>query len=122
MGEPGTPIWVGEFGPVYAGEDWTDDGRYRVLQDQLDIYERHGASWSTWTDKDIGLPGLVHADPESPWTRRLEPVLAKEARLGVDAWGSLDTARVVPLRALRAKVQAGGDPATRGGRGVPGLR
>ena len=91
MRETGTPIWVGEFGPVYTGDEERDQVRYRVLQDQLEIYERYGANWAIWTYKDIGLQGLVHADADSAWLRRIQPVLEKKARLGVDHWGTLDT-------------------------------
>jgi hypothetical protein len=85
-----TPIWVGEFGPVYTGDARKDEMRYRLLVDQLEIYRQHGASWSIWTYKDIGLQGLVYADPASPYMRQIRPVLEKKARLGVDAWGSTD--------------------------------
>ncbi len=90
MRETGTPVWVGEFGPVYTGEPDRDEQRYRLLQDQLEIYDRHGASWSLWTYKDIGLQGVVHTDPDSPYMKRIAGVLEKKARLGVDAWGSTD--------------------------------
>lgn len=90
MRETETPIWVGEFGPVYTGDERRDDMRYRLLADQLEIYAEHGASWSLWTYKDIGLQGLVYADPSSPYVQRIAPVLEKKARLGVDAWGSTD--------------------------------
>jgi len=91
MRDTGTPIWVGEFGPVYTGDPDRDEVRLQVLRDQLEIYERYGASWSIWTYKDIGLQGLVHADPESAWMRRIRPVLERKTRLGVDRWGTLDT-------------------------------
>ncbi|RZU16251.1 aryl-phospho-beta-D-glucosidase BglC (GH1 family) [Kribbella rubisoli] len=91
MLETGTPIWVGEFGPVYSGDPEQDESRYAVLRDQLEIYDLYGAGWSLWTYKDIGLQGLVHAAPDSPYLRQIAPVLAKKARLGVDAWGSVDT-------------------------------
>ena len=90
MRETGTPIWVGEFGPVYTGDPERDAQRFRLLEDQLEIYRRHEASWALWTYKDIGLQGLVHADPDSPYVRRIAPVLEKKARLGVDSWGSTD--------------------------------
>jgi endoglucanase len=90
MRETGTPIWVGEFGPVYTGDPERDEQRSRLLQDQLEIYRRHDASWALWTYKDIGLQGLVHADPDSAYLRRIAPVLEKKARLGVDSWGSTD--------------------------------
>ena len=105
MLEHQTPIWVGEFGPVYTGDAEADAVRYRVLRDQLEIYRRHGASWSIWTYKDIGLQGVVYAAPECAWLERIRPVLEKKARLGVDAWGGRDThIRQVmePLEALFA--------------------
>jgi endoglucanase len=90
MRRTGTPIWIGEFGPIYTGDADRDAQRYQLLRDQLDIYRAHGASWSLWTYKDIGLQGLVHAQPDSPYLKILNPVLEKKARLGVDAWGSSD--------------------------------
>ena len=90
MRETGTPIWVGEFGPVYTGDPDRDAQRYQLLRDQLEIYERHGVSWALWTYKDIGLQGVVTVDPDSPYLQRIAPILAKKARLGVDSWGSTD--------------------------------
>jgi hypothetical protein len=91
MRESETPIWVGEFGPVYTDDKAADEMRHQVLIDQLDIYRRYQASWAIWTYKDIGLQGLVYSDPESSYMLRIRPVLEKKARLGVDAWGSLDS-------------------------------
>jgi hypothetical protein len=76
--------------------------RFQVLADQLDIYRRHGAGWALWTYKDIGLQGLVHAAPDSPYLRRIAPVLEKKARLGVDAWGSTDEG----VREILAPIEA----------------
>ena len=90
MRQTGTPIWVGEFGPVYTGDPSRDEMRYQLLSDQLEIYREHGASWALWTYKDIGLPGLVHTPADAPYVRRIRPVLEKKARLGVDSWGSTD--------------------------------
>ncbi|SDS48120.1 glycoside hydrolase family 5 protein [Jiangella sp. DSM 45060] len=90
MRQTGTPIWVGEFGPVYTSDPARDEQRYRLLEDQLEIYARHEASWALWTYKDVGLQGLVTVDPASPYARRVEPVMEKKARLGVDSWGSTD--------------------------------
>src|SRR4051794_4777028 len=90
MRETGTPIWIGEFGPVYTGDPARDEQRYRLLRDQREIYGQHGASWSLWTYKDIGLQGLVHVAADSSYLKRIEPLVAKKARLGVDAWGSVD--------------------------------
>jgi endoglucanase len=90
MRATGTPIWIGEFGPVYTGDPGQDEQRLRLLEDQLDIYRRYDASWSLWTYKDIGLQGLATVKQGSPYAVRVAPVLAKKARLGVDAWGSTD--------------------------------
>lgn len=84
----GTPVWVGEFGPVYTGDPRRDEQRLQLLADQLEIYRRHGASWSLWTYKDIGLQGLVYAAPDSAYLTRFGGLVAKKARLAVDAWGS----------------------------------
>jgi aryl-phospho-beta-D-glucosidase BglC (GH1 family) len=90
MRSTGTPIWIGEFGPVYTGDPAQDAARYQLLRDQLDIYAEHDASWTLWTYKDIGLQGLVHASPESPYLQRIQPFLAKKQRLGADSWGGND--------------------------------
>lgn len=90
MRETGTPIWVGEFGPVYTGDPALDEMRYQVLADQLEIYDRHAAGWSLWTYKDVGLQGLVTAAPDSPYMARFGAFVDKKARLGVDSWGSTD--------------------------------
>lgn len=83
-----TPIWIGEFGPVYPPDP--QPWRLTLLRDQLEIYRAHGAGWSLWTYKDIGLQGLVYAHPESPYVTRIEDVLAAKRRLGVDSWGGSD--------------------------------
>jgi endoglucanase len=84
----GTPIWVGEFGPVYTGVPERDEQRYRILQDQLDIYAAYGAGWSLWTYKDVGLQGVVTVAPDSPYLRRFGDFIAKKKRLGADKWGA----------------------------------
>ncbi|WP_125777347.1 glycoside hydrolase family 5 protein [Antribacter gilvus] len=89
MRSTGTPVWIGEFGPVYP--DPAQDGwRLQILQDQLDIYAEHDASWALWTYKDVGLQGLVHARPSSPYLSLISDVLATKQRLGIDSWGGTD--------------------------------
>lgn len=83
-----SPVWVGEFGPIYTGDAAADGQRYEILADQLEIYRRHGASWSLWTYKDIGLQGVVHTRPDSAYLRRFGDLVAKKKRLGADSWGS----------------------------------
>jgi endoglucanase len=90
MLENQTPIWVGEFGPVYTGVPENDAMRYKVLEDQLSFYKELGASWCLWTYKDLGLQGLVSLLPDSKWIRKIQPILQKKAILGVDSWGGLD--------------------------------
>jgi endoglucanase len=90
MRRTGTPIWIGEFGPVFTGDPRRDEHKYQVLRDQLGIYRLHGAGWAVWAYKDIGKQGLVTAAPDSPWVARIRDVVAKKDRLGVDAWGTTD--------------------------------
>ncbi len=113
MRETGTPIWVGEFGPVYTGDPERDEQRYQVLCDQLEIYDRHGAGWSLWTYKDVGLQGLVHTAPDSAYMRRFGDLIAKKTRLGIDSWGSTDAELpelFEPLHALIASEFPGWAP------------
>jgi len=90
MTRTGTPVWIGEFGPLYTGDPAADAERYALLRDQLEIYDAHGAGWSLWTYKDLGLQGLVTVPPDSPYARRIAGVVAKKKRLGTDAWGGTD--------------------------------
>jgi len=84
--ETGTPIWVGEFGPVYTGDPERDAQRYQVLRDQLEIFDGYGAGWSIWTYKDVGLQGLAFA--AGPYMERFRGFIEKKGRLGADRWGS----------------------------------
>ncbi|MGP3954420.1 glycoside hydrolase family 5 protein [Nonomuraea sp. 3N208] len=84
--ETGTPLWVGEFGPVYTGDPAVDAQRFQILRDQLEIYDGEGVGWSLWTYKDVGLQGLVHAS--GPYLHRFGGFIAKKQRLGADRWGS----------------------------------
>jgi aryl-phospho-beta-D-glucosidase BglC (GH1 family) len=84
----GTPVWVGEFGPVYTGDEHADAMRRRLLQDQLDIYREDGAGWSIWMYKDLGRQGIVTVSPDTPYRRRFDGFVAKKNRLGADNWGS----------------------------------
>jgi hypothetical protein len=90
MREHGVPIWLGEFGPVYVGDERIVAGRYEMLEDQFELVSEHGVSWSMFTYKDIGVMGLVYLDPETPYMRRIRPVLEKKLRLGADWWAATD--------------------------------
>ncbi|AYY15212.1 glycoside hydrolase family 5 protein [Actinobacteria bacterium YIM 96077] len=90
MRRTGTPIWIGEFGPIYTGDPVRDQACYELLRDQLDIYRAHDASWSLWTYKDIGRQGLAHVPEDSPYIRQIAPSLEQKTRLGTDSWGGSD--------------------------------
>ncbi|WP_216853556.1 glycoside hydrolase family 5 protein [Phytoactinopolyspora halotolerans] len=90
MRRTGTPIWIGEFGPIYTGDEARDESCLRLLRDQLEIYAEHGASWSLWTYKDIGRQGLAYVPPDSPYIQQIAPSLAQKTRLGTDSWGGSD--------------------------------
>jgi endoglucanase len=83
-----TPIWVGEFGPIYTGDPAIDEERRQLLADQLEIYRRYDASWALWTYKDIGPQGIATVSPESPYGRLIADHVAKKKRLGVDKWAT----------------------------------
>lgn len=84
----GTPIWVGEFGPIYTGDERVDAMRRQILTDQLALYRADDASWSIWMYKDLGRQGVVHVRPDTPYRRRFDDFVAKKNRLGADQWGS----------------------------------
>jgi hypothetical protein len=86
--ETGTPIYVGEFAPIYTGDPATDEVRVQILEDQLERYRRYDAGFATWMYKDLGRQGLTFAMPDSPYGCLVADFVAKKIRLGVDQWGS----------------------------------
>ena len=69
---------------------------------------RHGAGWSIWTYKDVGLQGLVHAAPDSPYMQRFGAADREEGApghrlVGLDRPGGPRGRRADP-RADRARV------------------
>ncbi len=90
MRDAGLPIWIGECGPLFPRQADNLEQRYQLLEDELAIYNEHGAGWALWAYKDVGGQGLVFADPESPWMQAVAPIVEKKRRLGVDGWGSTD--------------------------------
>jgi endoglucanase len=84
----GSPILVGEFGPIYSGDPEGDARLRGILSDQLDLYERHQASYALWMYKDIGRQGLVSVRPDTPYRQRFDDFVAKKNRLAADQWGS----------------------------------
>ncbi len=82
------PLWVGEFGAVYNGPPDENGDRLRALDDQIGIFERNEAHWTTWNYKDVGVMGMLTLDPASPYMERISDLLRKKAALGTDDWMS----------------------------------
>ncbi|KAH6902672.1 endo-1,4-beta-glucanase [Coprinopsis sp. MPI-PUGE-AT-0042] len=98
MDERGLCVWNGEWGPVYARRqyeggltDEINETRYKVLQDQLELYDKDRLSWSIWLYKDIGFQGMVHTSLETKYMTLFKDFLAKKHRLATDAWGADDS-------------------------------
>ncbi|KAK0213556.1 glycoside hydrolase family 5 protein [Armillaria fumosa] len=99
MDQRGLCVWNGEWGPVYARRQYDGDAtdaintmRYKILKDQLDIYNKDRLSWTIWLYKDIGYQGMVYVSQETPYMTLFKDFLAKKHRLAVDAWGTDDSA------------------------------
>ncbi len=82
------PLWVGEFGSVYNGPSDENPDRLRALDDQIGIFERNDAHWTTWNYKDLGVMGMLTLDPASPYMERIGDLLRKKRALGTDDWMS----------------------------------
>ncbi len=80
------PLWVGEFGSVYNGPPDENPDRLRALDDQIGIFERNGAHWTTWNYKDVGVMGMLMLDPASSYMARISDLLKKKRALGTDDW------------------------------------
>lgn len=97
------PIWNGEFGPVYAdpvldkGADEINEARYQLLGEQLRVYDRYQIHWSIWLYKDIGIQGMVHTAPDSPWNRAIAPFLEKKRAGQLDGWAPRPSAELDAL-------------------------
>lgn len=94
MSQNGTPIWNGEFGPVYADPAadvdaaTTNQERYNLLGEQLRIYDKHSIHWSIWLYKDVGLQGMIYTNPNGKWNKTLKPFLDKKRAIWIDKWGN----------------------------------
>lgn len=103
MNQNKTPIWNGEFGPVYANPRLEEDheninaARYNLLDEQLNIYDKYKIHWSIWLYKDIGVQGMVHLNPDSKYMKTIAPFLEKKRALQLDAWGRYPSKQVEDL-------------------------
>ncbi len=84
----GTPLYVGEFGPIYTGDEAVDGQRRQILADQLEIYQQYSAGWALWTYKDVGRQGLLTVAPGSPYLEHFAGFIGKKYRLAADQWGT----------------------------------
>nr|GAT49297.1 glycoside hydrolase family 5 protein [Mycena chlorophos] len=98
LDERGLCVWNGEWGPVYARKQYegerTDEinkVRFKVLEDQLDMYSKDRLSWSIWLYKDIGFQGMVYVSQSTPYMKLFAEFLVKKHRLATDSWGADDT-------------------------------
>lgn len=95
-----TPIWNGEFGPVYANPalepnaNEINAARYDVLGAQLDIYDKYKIHWNIWLYKDIGVQGMIHTNPASKYMETIAGWLKRKRDLQLDAWGRYPSAEV----------------------------
>jgi aryl-phospho-beta-D-glucosidase BglC (GH1 family) len=111
--QQGVPLWVGEFGSVYNGPANENADRLRAMDDQIGIFERHEAHWTTWNYKDVGVMGMLTLDPASPYMERISDLVRKKVALGSDDWMSwLPSTPVKDATAQLADqiVQVVGDP------------
>lgn len=91
----GTPIWNGEFGPVFAteasgGPEWREINRKRLaaLKEQLAVYEERRISWTIWLYKDVGVQGMVYTGPSSKWWPTFGDRMLRKRKLALDFWGT----------------------------------
>jgi endoglucanase len=80
------PLWVGEFGSVYNGPQHENEDRLQAMDDQLTVFNRRSAHWTTWTYKDVGVMGWLVLDPESEYMRVIEKPLKDKYTLYSDFW------------------------------------
>jgi hypothetical protein len=110
-----TPVWNGEFGPLYDNPKYEPDHetinaqRYALLGEQMKIYNDEAKlSWTICLYKDVGLQRTVYASPDSPWMKLVGPFPEKKKELQLDMWGKYPSeeadAVMKPLAALVDKV------------------
>ncbi|MBE3086781.1 MAG: cellulase family glycosylhydrolase [Bacteroidetes bacterium] len=73
MRQHNVPNWFGETSVTFT-DMVSEDSRMRFLEDMLGIAEEMGDSWTFGIYKDLGKTGIVYANPDSEWVRRIKPV------------------------------------------------
>lgn len=61
----GMPLWVGETGGHFVSDQLPEG--LNLVKDCLDLFEKHGISWTIWSYKDAGAMGLVYPKEDTPW-------------------------------------------------------
>ncbi|MFA5239391.1 MAG: cellulase family glycosylhydrolase [Phycisphaerae bacterium] len=61
------PVWCGETGGLFSDDNKTQ--QENILGDGLEIFEKHGISWSIWTYKDARSMGTIHPKADAGWMR-----------------------------------------------------
>jgi aryl-phospho-beta-D-glucosidase BglC (GH1 family) len=84
----GVPLWVGEFGAVFAGPPEETDDRLRALDDQIAVFESAGWSWTAWTLKDIGAMGVLSIQPDSSYAALSEIAASLKSACLADKWAT----------------------------------
>lgn len=62
------PLFIGEMGSHH---------QTGFLADQLDVVNEFGASWTTWTVKDIGYTAMLRVDPQSKYFEIMGDIVDK---------------------------------------------
>lgn len=61
----GMALWVGETGGHFSKDRLLEGAK--LVRDCLDIFEKHGISWTLFTYKDAGAMGLVYPKEDTKW-------------------------------------------------------
>ena len=110
------PLWVGEFGAVFNGPKEEIPDRLRGLDDQVAVMDAHGAHWTTWTYKDVGVMGWVAVAPDSDYIKTIQPVFDAKMKLHAEGWGWLPPSPITEAmeRLDRVIVEVAGDASLAG--------
>ncbi|MDD5705628.1 MAG: cellulase family glycosylhydrolase [Kiritimatiellae bacterium] len=116
------PLHCGEFGVNLDVAPCERSDRLRGIDDQIAVLEELGISWATVNYKDIGdyfwLAPWIGIDPQSPYMRRVGPLLKVKASLRADTWFD-PVAGVSPAdQALRELAGMLSGPSDRAGSGT----
>lgn len=88
MLERNLPSWCGEFSTFFDSSilepSIPDLARLAALKEQLLIFNKYEQHWTIWTYKDIGYEGLVSADPNCEYIKRISPLQRIKRELSLE--------------------------------------